>query len=65
MTQQSKQERSDEQPEGIEMGDQGASYSSSYNENTPEQVEANRRKSLQEQDKNAKSESDSGDHSAH
>lgn len=36
----------DEQPEGIKMEDQGASYGSSYNEATPGQTEANRERSL-------------------
>lgn len=50
MTQQNKQERAGQQPEGIEMGEQDASYGSSYSETTPGQTEANRRESLQEQD---------------
>ncbi|HEY0734491.1 MAG TPA: hypothetical protein VGD69_06270 [Herpetosiphonaceae bacterium] len=64
MTQQSKHEHADEQPEGIKMGDQGASYSSSYSENTPGQAEANRRESLEGQDENAAPESRPDDRSS-
>ncbi|HEY0606313.1 MAG TPA: hypothetical protein VGD58_25545 [Herpetosiphonaceae bacterium] len=64
MTQQSKHEHADEQPEGIKMGDQGASYSSSYNETTPGQVEANRRESLQGQDESATPDADADDRSS-
>lgn len=64
MTQQSKHDHADEQPEGIEMGDQGASYSSSYSETTPGQVAANRRESLQGQDEDATNESGSDDRSS-
>ena len=64
MTQQSNQELSNQQPEGIEMGEQGASYGSSYNETTPGQTEANRREALGEQDEQDQPESDANDSSA-
>ena len=50
MTQQNKHERTEAEPEGLEMGDQGASYGSSYTETTPGQVEANRQTSLEQPD---------------
>lgn len=58
------QKHTDQQPEGIEMGEQGASYGSSYNETTPGQTEANRRESLGEQDENDQPESDANDRSS-
>lgn len=64
MTQQSKHEHADEQSKGLEMGDQGPTYGSSYSETTPGQVEANRRESLQGQDENAPPEPRSDDRSS-
>ncbi|MBV9787839.1 MAG: hypothetical protein JOZ51_06685 [Chloroflexi bacterium] len=62
--QQDNQEHANQQPEGIEMGDQGASYGSSYNETTPGQTEANRRESLEDQDENEQLEADADDQSS-
>lgn len=62
--QQSSQEHANQQPEGIEMGDQGASYGSSYNETTPGQTEANRRESLDEQGENEQPTSSDNDQSS-
>lgn len=62
MTQHNKQEHTEAEPEGLEMGDQGASYSSSYSETTPGQVEANRRVSLEQQDEQAEADHGSTDH---
>lgn len=62
--QQSNHQHSDQQPEGIEMGEQGASYGSSYNETTPGQTEANRRESLGEQSENDQPESGTNDRSS-
>ena len=42
-------EDEEELPPPIEMGDQGASYGSSYNETQPGQVTANRRNALRDQ----------------
>ncbi len=52
-----KQERESEETEGMQMGDQGPSYSSSYNESTPGEITENRRTSLREEEV-------AGDHSA-
>ncbi len=43
-------ERETQDAEGMQMGDQGPSYSSSYNESTPGEIIENRRTSLQEEE---------------
>lgn len=47
------QQKSGDDQETMPMGQQGASYSSSYNESTPGEIEANRRRSLHEQESGA------------
>jgi hypothetical protein len=50
MTQRDERERDDIKPKAMVLGDQEASYGSSYNESNPGEVEANREASLREQD---------------
>ncbi len=44
--QQNQQQPDDQETKGLQMDDQGPSYGSSYVENTPGEIAANRRESL-------------------
>jgi hypothetical protein len=57
----SEDERETQNTEGRQMGDQGPSYSSSYNESTPGEIIENRRTSLREEEASGDQGSDGGE----